>query len=414
MLLENTISKLLENGTIEEFEEIEVRLQRMKELKEKEKFAIEYFGKEPQQELKKKGDKLQEQYRYTKRINGKQVSITSKTKEIVYEKVWDYFHDGKTLLNKNVTLREVFFEYFEERQQDKSKSSETFRNELLDWNRFLEHHKLANMPIEKISVRDLRDFFGEITQRGLLKKKAARKPLTLLNAIFDFAVPNYCEHNIAREVNLNKYHFNMEEKTTIISYEEEDILSNYLESLPQTIYTLAIRLSYCFFLRVGELRALTWDDYDEKEGKIKIWHQMVTQKVDGKRTTLDVPYTKGNRASGVRDVPVSNKAKEILDELRKINGDKHYIFQGNRGAKFSINTNHFNEVLKKYCEECGVTYRSSHKARFLGISKLYEVGVDEAMIQKLAGHSSIEMTRHYNKDRRSTHIDKDKWDELFG
>ena len=106
------MTMLLENGTIEEFEEIEVRIQRMKELKEKEKFAIEYFGKEPQQEWKKKGDKLQEQYRYTKRINGKQVSITSKTKEIVYEKVWDYFHDGKTLLNKNVTLREVFLSTF--------------------------------------------------------------------------------------------------------------------------------------------------------------------------------------------------------------------------------------------------------------------------------------------------------------
>lgn len=408
--MEISIEELLKTTTIEE---IEVQIEEMKKLEEMKKFAIEEFGYEPKYEQKRKGEKTREQYRYTKRIDGKQVSITGKTKEIVFEKVWECFHDGKKLSNKDATLREVFFEYFEVRQRDQSKSSETFRNEMVDWNRFLEKHKLADMPIKTISVLDLREYFGEITGRGLLKKKAARKPLTILNAVFDFAVPNYCEHNIAREVNLNKYHFNMENTIGIFSNEEECILSDYLQSLPQTIYTLAIRLSFCFFLRIGELRALTWNDYNKKEGFIKIWHQMVTQEVDGKRTTLDVPYTKGNRESGIREIPVSNTAKEILDELRKINGNKKYIFQGNREAKFPINTSHFNDRLKKYCEECGVTYHSSHKTRFLGISKLYEAGVDETMIQRLAGHANPGMTECYNKDRRSLNMDKDTWERLF-
>jgi len=134
----------------------------------------------------------------------------------------------------------------------------------------------------------------------------------------------------------------------------------------------------------------------------------------GSLDTIDDSYTKGNRESGIREIPVSNKAKEILDELHKTNGNKKYILQGNKGAKFSINTSHFNDRLKKYCEECDVTYRSSHKTRFLGISKLFEDGVDEGLIQRLAGHSNIEMTRHYNKDRRSLDIDKDTWNKLFG
>lgn len=74
--------------------------------------------------------------------------------------------------------------------------------------------------------------------------------------------------------------------------------------------------------------------------------------MDGKRTTIDVPYTKGNKESGIRALPISDKAKIVLDELRKINGSKKYILQGKQGAKFSISTDHFNKHLKKYGIHC--------------------------------------------------------------
>ena len=163
-------------------------------------YVIEKMGSEPKFERKKKGDKFQEQYRYSLRVNGKQISFTGKSEEIVYQKVWDYFHTGIVPSNNNATLEEVFLEYFEIRKKDKSKSDGTFRNELIDWNRFLKNSNLAKMPIKSITVLDLKEFFAEITQRGLIKKKAARKPLSILNAVFRFAVPTYCELNIASEI----------------------------------------------------------------------------------------------------------------------------------------------------------------------------------------------------------------------
>lgn len=57
-------------------------------------YVIEKMGSEPKFERKKKGDKFQEQYRYSLRVNGKQISFTGKSEEIVYQKVWDYFHTG--------------------------------------------------------------------------------------------------------------------------------------------------------------------------------------------------------------------------------------------------------------------------------------------------------------------------------
>ncbi len=51
-----------------------------------------------------------------------------------------------------------------------------------------------------------------------------------------------------------------------------------------------------------------------------------------------------------------------------------------------ITKNGFNEHLRKYCIECKITYRSSHKIRFYNCSKMYEMGVDEKTIQEMMGN----------------------------
>ena len=409
-LANSILNEMLSSGNLEA---VEVAIEKLKRKKEQKDFAIQQFGDEPKHEFKKKGDTYQEQYRYSTRIGGKQVSFTSKTPEGVYQKVWDYFNTGKRHLAKNASLAEVFEAAFEVRKLDHSKSSETYRNERIDWNRFLKESKLVKMPIKDISVYDLTEFFGDIIGRGCLTKKAATKPLTILKYTFDYAVENcYCEHNIAREVNLNRYNFKAKEEVDIFSDDEVDTLLSYIEYLPQTVYTLAVRLDFCFNMRIGELRALTWNDVDLDNRTVRIHHQVVMQEVNGKRTTIDLPYTKGGRESGIRVLHLSDEAVAIFTELKKINGTKHYILQSK--GKLPITTKHFNNHLRAFCDECGVTYHSSHKVRYLGITKLYEAGVDEVTIQKTAGHSTIDMTRHYNKDRRACSVDVSTWNELFG
>ena len=44
---------------------------------------------------------------------------------------------------------------------------------------------------------------------------------------------------------------------------------------------------------------------------------------------------------------------------------------------------------------------------------MYEAGIDESTIQRSAGHSTIDMTRHYNKDRRKLQVSKEVWNALF-
>ncbi|MBP5309197.1 MAG: site-specific integrase [Lachnospiraceae bacterium] len=104
-------------------------------------------------------------------------------------------------------------------------------------------------------------------------------------------------------------------------------------------------------------------------------------------------------------------AAEVIEKLRVINGDKKYIL--NSAGELPIEISHFNNHLKNYCESCGIDYRSSHKFRFYGVSEAYSQGIEEGKIVSYANHSSVDMTRHYNRSRRLSFF-HDEAEAVFG
>lgn len=112
-----------------------------------------------------------------------------------------------------------------------------------------------------------------------------------------------------------------------------------------------------------------------------------------------------------RILDLSEYALWTLHSLYKITGSKKYVLNSN--GELPISTNNFNSHLKKYCEAAGITYRSSHKIRFYACSKMYSEGIDERIIQFYMGHSSLEMTRHYDR-RIPKKLDENAVNKAFG
>ncbi len=115
--------------------------------------------------------------------------------------------------------------------------------------------------------------------------------------------------------------------------------------------------------------------------------------------------------AGKRTLQVSDYAALLLDELKTINGNKEFILQ-NASLK-PISTNQFDEHLKKYCQEAGIQYHSSHKIRFYACSNMYENEVDERTIQYNMGHEEISTTRHYDC-RKHKKLDNETVNKVFG
>lgn len=225
----------------------------------------------------------------------------------------------------------------------------------------------------------------------------------LINGAFSYAFKHEINCIDAKRIPFDDLLFKEVEDNSenVYTPEEREKVLHYLESLPkQNCYTLAVRLAFTLCIRIGELRALTWNDIDTApSGKPFVWirHQIV-DKNDGSvhRKATDVDHMKSRSKAGKREFPLSAYAVQVLEELHKLNPDGKYICS-NKGGKNPIYTNKFNEHLKKYCEAAGVPYRSSHKIRFYAVSQMYDMGMAEKDIMALAGHSNVSTTHHYNR-----------------
>jgi len=413
--LMSCILKTLPEGVT--LNDIGVALEENMRKEERKKLVFKKFG-DPVVYRKKRGDnqyenRLRIDYRNSDGV-WKRVSV----KEGEIDKLVDeLFPLVDVIADKDSTLKDEYNRFQARREKDESLSSQTVMYDESLWSKYFVGSKLAEMKVADIHMINIRDFFKDVTGKGKISRKTFNKIKTLLNQIFDQALEEgVIVDNLSRSCPTFGLKFSVPKSKRNEVYRPEDkkILMEYVESLEQTTYTLAIRLAFCFCMRIGELRALTWEDYDEENGLIHIWHEIVQVK-EGKtmRTDVDVPHTKSHLESGERFVPVSDEARQVLAELRKINGEKKYILNGCRNAAFSISENKFNDHLKEYCEACGIEYFSSHKIRFYGITMLYENKVPEHIIQYIAGHANVSMTQHYNRPDYTKKINLEIWNSIF-
>ena len=77
---------------------------------------------------------------------------------------------------------------------------------------------------------------------------------------------------------------------------------------------------------------------------------------------------KGYTSSGYRHEYLTDEALEILKAVRELNPDGEFIFMPYGRV---MNTDTFNDHLKKACKACGVTYHSSHKIRFYAATSAF-------------------------------------------
>ena len=61
-----------------------------------------------------------------------------------------------------------------------------------------------------------------------------------------------------------------------------------------------------------------------------------------------------------------------------------------------------------------IPYMSSHKIRFWSVTNMYANGMQQADIQRMAGHADPATTDHYKRVSRLDDIDTSIWNEMFG
>ena len=198
-----------------------------------------------------------------------------------------------------------------------------------------------------------------------------------LSTIFNFAIRYYgLARNPAQlcgsmgKQNADKFDFwTYDEFQTFIEATKEDISAH-------TIFSL-------FFysgMRLGELLALTLEDFDFEKNTVSITKSLAV--IEGEAVAKCTKTPKSNRVIALPQ-PIMDMVKEYANQLYGYNPKKRLFEEG----KTSIHRD-----MKKYCEISGIRKIRVHEIRHSHASHLIELGVAPLTISERLGHEDIKTT----------------------
>ena len=314
-----------------------------------------------------------------------------------------YIQQEETQHRENITLEELYKEWLLFRRDCTAVKPKTIQENVNDWNKFFKDTDLAKMRVKDISPITLIRFFRSLTKNRDVTYKRISNARSVLNGIMSFAIEEeLIVYNPVREVNLKAFTYKPVEnqQNNVFSQADTITLLTYLKDINEP-YALAITLSFYLFVRIGETKAIRVEDINLDEKTLYLRSQALTERTlnddltfSSRQVTIS-NQMKGNTSRGFRKQYLTDEAIDIINRALALNPNGTFLFEPNGKV---MTTDRFNRRLKKYCEECGVPYHSSHKIRFYNASSAYMNGTSLSVLSKLMGHTKVATTMHYLRD----------------
>ena len=301
----------------------------------------------------------------------------------------------------NPTIREIFDEWNDRRlRNDQIKPSTHMRNQQL-FSRC--YSDFGQKRIKSITSVDLSDFLED----QIYEKKLTAKAFSNLKSITIGFLRRAKKRGLI-QFNINDFLDDLDisgssfKKTSkddskeVFSTSELPILIEYLTENPD-IHNLGILLMLVTGVRVGELVALKYEDFDNAT-TFHI-HSTETRFQDSKgknhREISSTPKT----AAGNRIVYIPADYAWIYKQIRHINPFTEYLFVNN-GKRMS--TDAIRKRMYRVCKKIGIPPRSPHKARKTCATIMLDNHIPEKVIIGQLGHTNISCTeQYYYRDRKS-------------
>ena len=324
-----------------------------------------------------------------------------KTKLETIEKMNEFKDKNKRGLipkNDKITLNEWFKIWLFDFKANEIKASTVQRYDVI-YRNYIKNSELAGIKLKDLNSITIQNYYNNLIKIGKTPmtiktlNKALKSCLKYAEKI-NYIVENYCDNVI-----LPKIPHRSEDKVEVFTLEEQ---KKFMEIIKNHKHRLEFILTLGTGLRIGELVALKWDDVDFEIGNLKInksiWRGYTI--IDGKRQFVSQETTPKTPTS-IRDVAIPDKILEELkihkqkqDEIKEkyneIYDDKNYVFANIIGKHVLSDT--LSKSFVKVLKDNGIKHLKFHALRHTYATRLFEKGVQLKTVQKLLGHSSIEIT----------------------
>lgn len=237
--------------------------------------------------------------------------------------------------------------------------------------------QFGKLDIGEFTMREVEFWITNLVANKTMSKKSANDVLVVLNKILNDAVRwNFLAANSLSRV----AKFSIGERDFLFwkLSEVRKFLGYFLEHPnPPRIFWPAVLALYTG-LRRGEIQALRWEDINERAGLITI-----------KRSYCRVSkkFKEETKSKKIRYVPICSALQGFLGRLRKMS-DSELV------TPF-FNSDCFRKEFIRMCREAKVPVIRFHDLRHTFASNFLMGGGNIYDLQKILGHSTIQVTERY-------------------
>ena len=285
-----------------------------------------------------------------------------------------------SILFKNFV--EIYLESMEHRIKE---------NTLMTKQNIFYHHivpYLGEMKLDEITPKDIIHWQDQVMKDNNYKQTYLKAIHNQLSALFNYAVRFYgLKSNPARLAgNMGK-----EEVGEMKFWTKEEYLTFSRAMMNKEESYHAFEILYWCGIRLGELLALTAEDFDFEKKTLRI--NKSYQHIKGKDVITTPKTRKSNRVLTLPDF----LAEEMQDYISRL----PYLKVDDR--IFTITKSGLHHEIDRGCRETGVKRIRVHDLRHSHVSMLIEMGFSAVDIANRVGHESVKVTYRYahmfpNKD----------------
>ncbi|SMC74745.1 Site-specific recombinase XerD [Desulfocicer vacuolatum DSM 3385] len=276
---------------------------------------------------------------------------------------------------ENVTIEEYFRETYYPRIQRQKKAKTHQREEALF--RIWINPAFGEKPFKDVSKADVEDLFYFIVDAGKTIR-TAEYAVTTLKQIWRDAKEDGCAPPMPTVARTMKKRISKNDNARVryLSHDEAEQLLDALKQKSITLYEQTLISIHCG-LRSGEILGLTWDQVDQAHGVFNL---------------------KNTKSGKGRAVIMTSKVKEIINS-KKQDRPNDLIYPGRGGVVSTSTSSTFKRVANELFND-GVTDPRQrvvfHTCRHTCASWMVMQGVSLYLVQKVLGHSTIQVTERYS------------------
>ena len=242
--------------------------------------------------------------------------------------------------------------------------------------------RLGGISYDKLTVETLNDFVAERLESGLSAKYVSDISI-LIKSATKFAHRQFGYADKAELMSLPKKEKPAEKR--LLNVSEQNILTAQLTGNinPSNV---GILLSAATGMRIGELCALKWSDFDFEKSTVTVNRTM--QRIrnhNGCGTKIIITSPKSR--TSLREIPIPEFLKNTLAKMCT-NADNYVLSGTSKLVEPRTMQYRFKNILKKL----NLPQVNFHSLRHMFATKCVSLGIDVKTLSEILGHSSVKIT----------------------